>query len=421
LAPLLTEDSSEELDVPKEVGTRGLFDRLSGLFSRDEVQEPAGLRLAELPDVLVDDRMHLETLIAVQSSLTRRELLLEAAGHVDLYDPDVLYWHQDFRVLLALRYVSELGSQLGIRSTIRPVLSLPLGASEITLEEAVSVYGGITSGKAWSFPGRTWQPGAILGGVDVASPAHPSLLIAEIQDVDGQVIYRAEPRARLVTSESSAAQTSHILRNVVLHGTGRRAKRAVLLRGSPVPLGGKTGTTNDFKNAAFLGFAPVFDGESWTVDHGFFVGAYVGYDDNRAMSNGRIRLAGASGALPAWITTIRGLSEAGLLGEPDAAPAEPWELVVGPGLTALPVDEKVGLPIEDLEQLDSDTDGLAPSDTVVWVPMSAPPSGVMHVQFEDMPRLDRVAPSTREAVERARRRREVLERLQQKPSIWDEI
>lgn len=297
---------------------------------------PALPELAAFEDVLVEERLHASTLLELDAALKRDQLVHQLGGEEEagLYEPDNLYWHQDFRVLLALRYLESMARNYGVVSEIKPVLSLPLGANEITLEEIASVYDGITTGETWSFPGT---------GVAVfAPPPAPTLLIAEIRDVDDNVLYRAEPLPRRVAPREAGQMTADILRNVVLHGTGRRAKTAVAEDDVPVPLGGKTGTTNDFKNAVFAGFAPRATGEGYSVESGYTVAAYVGYDDNRPMSRGRIRLAGASGALPAWVTTIEGMQEAGLLGDiPTGAESVggAWPLVTDPSLVRVAAGE----------------------------------------------------------------------------------
>lgn len=306
------------------------------------VQRRRGPELAPIEDVLVDDRLHLATLEAVGEAIDRRSLALSLRTEpVDLYDPEVLYWHPDFRVLLGLSYVASLAEQYGVQTEIPPVLSMPLGATEITLEEATSVYGGLVSGASWSFPGDASH------GV-VGSVPSPALLIEEIRDVDGNVLYRARPERVEVAVPGSADLTAHILRNVVRHGTGRRAT-ALTAAGLQIPVGGKTGTTNDFKNAAFLGYAPVWAAGAYRAADGYAVGVYVGYDDNRPLVREGIRLAGASGALPAWVGTIEGMEDAGLLGEPPAPPSMDevvWPIAWSPDLTEVAVDGATGLPLD---------------------------------------------------------------------------
>ncbi|MFK7931110.1 MAG: hypothetical protein AB8H79_23195, partial [Myxococcota bacterium] len=387
--------------------------RMRELFGGGSANEPPRPSpIAPWADVLLDDRVHVGTFASLRAATARRQALV-TAGEMDLYDPDLLYWHQDFRVLLSLRYVSEMARQYGVRSDIRPVLSIPLGASEITLEEATAVYGGLVSGQAWTFPGTASSSAGVMSGTSVASPPDSALLIAEIRDVDGRVLYRAKPVSRKVGQPSNGSMTFDILRNVVQHGTGRRALSSIKVDGTPVPVGGKTGTTNDFKNAAFLGVIPKWEGGAWRADRGFVIGTYVGYDDNRPMSKGRTRLAGASGALPAWIGAAQGLAGAGLLGEPSAPPEGGWEVQSDGSLTRVSVDAEQGLP---LESVTAD----ASSQVEVLVP-SRPVDPWLELRFESTPRPTRIAPSTSEAADRAQRRRRMLEQLRDRPSLWDEL
>jgi membrane peptidoglycan carboxypeptidase len=348
--------------------------------------------LVAFEDVLVEDRVHVSTLEELEAAYRRQKATRELAGPdaPGLYDPEVLYWHQDFRVLLSLRYLESLARSYGVASEIQPVLSLPLGANDVTLEEMASVYSGITSGNSWRFPG------VAADGAELASPPSPALLIAEIRDVDDRVMYRATPEPQSVGKPNTGALTADILRNVVRHGTGRRALSAVQAEGVPVPLGGKTGTTNDFRNAAFLGFAPGAEDDGYTLESGFVVAAYVGYDDNREMKNGRIRLAGASGALPAWIATIDGMQEAGLLGEPPEgidAEAGAWPLLHAPGLVRVPAAEGSGVVLEDAEYDPEAPSILVPLPTVE----EAPP-----VRFTRRDRPIRINPRTDEDARRGR-------------------
>jgi len=271
---------------------------------------------------------------------------------------------------------------------------MPLGAAEITLEESASVYGGLVSGRTWTFPGEG------RGGVAVQQVPASTLLIAELRDVDGKVLYRAAPEEVRVATPVIGEMTSDILHNVVLHGTGRRAHSAVFVDGGVVPVGGKTGTTNDFRNAAFLGFAPTaLDGE-FDASDGFVVGAYVGYDDNRPLTSGRIRLAGSSGALPVWISTIQGMAAADLLGEPAGEPVDGrWPLPASSGLHEIAVLPGVGLrPVGELVDGELVVAELPEDGPTVLAPRAAVLS-TNDLDFRPLGRPARLAPSTEEALE----------------------
>jgi membrane peptidoglycan carboxypeptidase len=79
---------------------------------------------------------------------------------------------------------------------------------------------------------------------------------------------------------------------------------------------GKTGTTNDYRNVAFLGALPTYVKEKngIALDSVIAIGSYVGFDDNKPLKSGRTRIAGASGGLPQWATFAK--EEIDILGIP---------------------------------------------------------------------------------------------------------
>jgi membrane peptidoglycan carboxypeptidase len=254
------------------------------------------------------------------------------------------------------------------------------------------LYGGLVTGQRWSFPGETAVSG-FFGEADIPPPGASTLLIAEIQDVDGRVIYRAKPTAEPVASEQTAEMTSDILLNVVRWGTGRRAAKALPEGEGFVPLGGKTGTTNDYKNASFLGFAPGWSERGgYVAGSGLIVGSYVGYDDNRPMSSGRIRIAGASGALPAWLGALGGAHRLGTLGESEGELVDGrWPILHSHRVRRIAVDGN-GLTIEAEIEADARS---------VLVPMPDW-SGALDVTFslEDLEAVYREALTVEEGLER---------------------
>jgi penicillin-binding protein 1A len=126
-------------------------------------------------------------------------------------------------------------------------------------------------------------------------------LIELVENRDGAAVYRADRRTcsacdSVFTGDDgpdiqqagdqlidpiTAYQIDTMLEGVVIRGTGAAA--AVLGR----PVGGKTGTTNDFRSAWFVGFSPQI-----------VVAVYIGYDDNRSLGKGE---TGAVAALPVFI------------------------------------------------------------------------------------------------------------------------
>ncbi|MBX2797862.1 MAG: transglycosylase domain-containing protein [Myxococcales bacterium] len=301
----------------------------------------AKISLPPMDEMLVESQVSLGTLQAVVDAIERQALVFEE-GELGLYSPEVLHGHQDYRVLMAMRYVTHIAEQYGVQTELKEVLSLPLGATEITLEEAAVLYSGLVSGQA--FP-----PAA---GPEVG----PTTLIAEIRDRTGKVIYQAETTPVRVADPEVGEMTADVLRNVVQHGTGRSVKGTVKQDGKIVPIGGKTGTTNDFRNAAFMGYLPQATPTGFSAADGHVVGAYVGYDDNRSMSEGRIKVSGAVGALPPWIAAVKGAHVTVDAASPSvSADGDEWPLARSSELIERVVDTKNGgLPFDEGDNVSSD-------------------------------------------------------------------
>jgi len=167
----------------------------------------------------------------------------------------------------AVRLVERLGPsavvqfahKLGIDSPLSPNLSIALGATDSTLLEITAAFA--------VFPN---------GGNHI-----PPFGVTEILDRNHALLWRARPIIRSVMTETEAAIMVDMLQGVVEEGTGKQARQLNM------PVAGKTGTTNDFKDALFVGFSP-------TVA----AGVWVGMDDSSPLGN---RETGARAALPVWI------------------------------------------------------------------------------------------------------------------------
>ena len=160
-----------------------------------------------------------------------------------------------------LARVAALAESAGL-GPLTPVPAMALGAEETSLLALVAAY--------TVFPN--------LG--EVAAPT----LLRGVVAADGTVAYRADPVRRRVASPAASYVVSHLLEAVVDAGTGR----AVRTRGIAQPVGGKTGTTNDERDAWFVGFSPDLVG-----------GAWVGFDDGTPVG-----LTGAGAALPVWASLM---------------------------------------------------------------------------------------------------------------------
>lgn len=133
--------------------------------------------------------------------------------------------------------VVALATRLGIEAPLRTEPSLALGTSEVSLLDLTGAYGVFASG------GTVVEP-------------H---IIRRIRSSSGRVLYaHAAPSADLVASQGSVAALNDMLQTVVLTGTGRRAA----LDGHAAA--GKTGTSQDFRDAWFIGYTAQFTGGVWT-------------------------------------------------------------------------------------------------------------------------------------------------------------
>ncbi|MEZ4743197.1 MAG: hypothetical protein R3B45_12260 [Bdellovibrionota bacterium] len=224
----------------------------------------------------------------------------------DEYDLLRYFQHHDFRVILGLNYLVKLSKEMGVYSHLEPVLSFPLGTNDITAGEVAKIYQTFISGKTYKF----FEKG----------PSNQLTFIRRIEDRTGNVLYEINNRPHQVVKPVYAEEMREVLRKVITHGTGKRARGELYIslddedgkapkaqashKGEKirVPVFGKTGTTNDFTTSYFAGLVPYPIVKSSRIDpeNSYVLASYVGYDDNKMMRRGRMRIAGSSGALPLW-------------------------------------------------------------------------------------------------------------------------
>lgn len=148
--------------------------------------------------------------------------------------------------------------RMGIQSPLPEYLSVAIGAAEANLLEITSAY------SAFPNQGVRMEP----------------LWLLEVLDRDGTVLEQHRPQAHVALRADTAYIMTSMLQSVVQNGT---AVSAASLRW---PLGGKTGTTDDYTDAWFIGFDPEIT-----------VGVWVGYDQKRTIGQGQ---TGTTAALPIW-------------------------------------------------------------------------------------------------------------------------
>ncbi len=186
--------------------------------------------------------------------------------------------------------VVEHAKAMGIQSPIYPYLSMALGAFEVNLLEITGAYGVFATG------GLRAEPMAIVS----------------VTDREGRLLEERSPRVYRVLKPETAYLLTYLLRGVIQRGTGSGARD---LGGA---VAGKTGTTDEFRDAWFVGFSP-----------SLVVGVWVGLDSHNPIGK---KETGARAALPIWKEIMAGW----LKGRPAEEFNEP------PGIVKLAVDARTG-------------------------------------------------------------------------------
>src|SRR6267378_2738725 len=197
---------------------------------------------------------------------------------------------------VGIKSVIDYAERFGITSKLPPYLPVALGSAEITLIEQTSAYS--------VFPND---------GVRI-TPRY----ITKVTDYEGRVLEEDFPEVKDAISSRTARIMTGMLHEVVMHGTAIAASKM------PFPIAGKTGTTNDFTDAWFVGFSP-----STTC------GVWVGYDEKKSLG---AKETGAHAALPIWMNfMIAAMSSKDMAGKdpgdfqpPPTPPASPSQKVDTP-------------------------------------------------------------------------------------------
>jgi penicillin-binding protein 1A len=160
--------------------------------------------------------------------------------------------------------VQNVAARMGIETQLDPYMSLALGSSEVNLLELTAAYGTFTN-----------------GGLSV-----PPVFITRIVGPKQEVVEENLTRANRAISPELAYVMTSLMQGVIQEGTGKH------VRALGRPAAGKTGTTNDFRDAWFLGFTPEL-----------VTGVWVGFDDGTSLgrheSGGRV-------ASPIWLEFMQG-------------------------------------------------------------------------------------------------------------------
>jgi len=170
--------------------------------------------------------------------------------------------------MVGVRRVIDFARRTGITSPLPPYPSLALGSADLIPMELAAAYAAIANS------GLYMQP----------------YFVEQVATSDGEVLETHSPQARKAMDAPAAYVLTHMLEGVIDHGT------AFALSKLDLDIAGKTGTTNDYTDAWFVGYTPKLTILTW-----------VGYDVKRNLGNG---MTGAAAALPPWQAFLeRGLAE----------------------------------------------------------------------------------------------------------------
>lgn len=167
--------------------------------------------------------------------------------------------------------VIDYARKMGITSELPAYPSLALGSGEVLLSDMVSAYSVFANKGIWNSP----------------------YAIKRILDRNGREIYRSPRETREILSAETTYIMVDMLKSVIKYGTGKAIARDYNFK---VPMGGKTGTTNNYTDAWFVGFTPMLA-----------TGVWVGVDDSR-IPLGKTQ-TGSKAALPIWADFMKNTYE----------------------------------------------------------------------------------------------------------------
>lgn len=162
--------------------------------------------------------------------------------------------------------VAEIAQSMGIESPLPIELSLALGTGETTPLELTSAYGSFANSGIWREP----------------------FSIERVEDRHGRTVERHQANSREGLDEISCYETLSLMRSVFDGGTAWKARAEYEF---DAPAAGKTGTTDDYSDAWFVGFVPRLS-----------CGVWIGFDEKKPIG---AKMTGASAALPPWCVFMR--------------------------------------------------------------------------------------------------------------------
>jgi penicillin-binding protein 1B len=181
---------------------------------------------------------------------------------------------------VSLQQISETAKLLGISTRVPEVPSITLGSVEVPPLELLEAY------MTFANHGKGGEP----------------FVIKAIQNPDGSEFFRNEPRIIPRIDPGIADMMTYLLQGVFIDGTAAFASQL----GFDRPAAGKTGTTNDYRDSWFVGYTPQLTALVWVgLDSGLIEQAIQEARQKDKSIPKRVRLTGASAALPVWIEIMK--------------------------------------------------------------------------------------------------------------------
>ncbi len=196
--------------------------------------------------------------------------------------------------LIGVGRVVDFAHRAGIQDELPPYPSLALGSADLVPMQVASAYAAIANQGVYMEP----------------------YFVERVSSHDGRTLELHSPRARKAMEPAIAYVLTHMLEGVVDRGT------AGSIADLDVDLAGKTGTTDEYSDAWFIGFTPRYTILTW-----------VGYDQKRSIGR---NMTGAEAALPAWRMIVEDGLEHGWI-------AKGGRFVAPPGVTVAAVEQLSGL------------------------------------------------------------------------------
>lgn len=246
-------------------------------------------------NVYLDGIVPLTMIDNINSELNKQWKTIQSAPPLEK-----LYWNDDFRYSLGMYYTANMVNEMGVLKPLKWVQSFPLGSNDVTLSDLALMYQTFLTGKTFRYF-NTPQTNQLL-------------LIKRIEDASGNLLWEAKAKEYQFSDSFYSASILNTLRGTITGGTAYQLNKSIILRSNDttvdnelleaqikVPVFGKTGTTNDYKNGTYVGFLPypTSKGDILSPDHAYTIASYIGYDSNEPMIRKGYRVYGG-GAIPAW-------------------------------------------------------------------------------------------------------------------------